>query len=86
MSAADTQARIAAAKHAKRILADAVKYVSRQWGHGWPRLSDSQREALVRAEILSEIDRIPTSLTDAETYRSHVDALAEAAMRWQSTP
>jgi hypothetical protein len=46
-----------AEKHAEKRLKEAVKYVSRQWGNGWPRLGVTFQEALIRAEILAEINR-----------------------------
>jgi hypothetical protein len=69
--------------HAQKRLREAVKYVSRQWGGGWPRISGSLQQALVRAEILAEIYRSVDSGTDPAAYREHVEALAAAAMRWE---
>jgi hypothetical protein len=69
-------------KHAAKRLAEAVKYVARQWGHGWPRLSDGQRQSLVRAEMLAEIHRAQ-GLGEAATYRELVEAMAHAAMQWE---
>jgi len=71
-----------AEKHAKRRLDEAVKYVSRQWGSGWPRLSVGQREAFVRAEMLAEIHRAE-GLGEAGTYREMVEAMARMAMHWE---
>lgn len=64
-------------------LKDAVKYVSRQWGGGWSRLSPALREALVRAEILAEINRVDDAGTDPVAYRALVEELAAAAMAWE---
>ena len=66
---------------AQRRVANAVAYVSRQWGHGWGRLGESMQEALVRAEILAEIARLGIA-ADPVAYRSLVDELATFAMQW----
>jgi hypothetical protein len=70
--------------HANKIVKDAVKYVSRQWGHGWPRLGSTLQEALIRAEVLSEIARAPINeRVDPRAYMEHVNAMAMAACSWQ---
>jgi len=70
-------------KHAKQRLAEAVKTVLRRWGPGFNHLGDELRQAVVRAEVLAEIHRIPRNMVAAEDYRGYVEALAEAAMQWQ---
>lgn len=70
--------------HAEKVMKEAVKYVSRQWGHGWPRLGSTLQEALIRAEILAEIARAPTnSAVDPAAYMEHVNAMAMAAVQWR---
>ncbi len=65
--------------HAKKRVKEAVKYVMHRWGNGWLRLSDDFREALVRAEVLAEIARIPHNV-DLVRYKNLVDAMAMEAM------
>ena len=72
-----------AEKHAKRRLSEAIKYVARQWGGGFNRLSEGQRQALVRAEMLAEISRISGPDTDPEAYQELVSAIADAAIQWE---
>jgi hypothetical protein len=71
-----------AEKHAKARLAEAVKTVSRAWGHGFNRLGEGQQEALVRAEMLSDVHRAQ-GLGDAATYRELTEAMVEAAIMWK---
>ena len=74
-----------AEKHAKRRLKEAINYVSRHWGNGFNILSDSQRQALVRAEMLADISRISSVDTDPEVYKAMVSAMADAAVQWEGT-
>jgi len=71
--------------HAERRLKEAVKYVSRHWGNGFNIIGDSQRQALVRAEMLADIHRID-GMGEADTYRELVEAMAAAAMAWEWEP
>ena len=69
-------------KHAQSRLREVVKYVSRQWGNGWPRLSGGQQEAFVRAEMLAEIHRAQGLGDDPAAFREMVEAMASAAFQW----
>jgi hypothetical protein len=71
-----------AEKHAAKRVAAAVKSVAAQWGTGWNRLGTSVREALVRAEVLAEISRLPVHQIEPAQYHQMVDRLAVAAMQW----
>lgn len=68
--------------HAEQRLKEAEKYVAKQWGPGWNRLGVNIREALLRAEILAEIARIPVKIVDPKDYLELVNELATQAMRW----
>ncbi|SHG88044.1 hypothetical protein [Bradyrhizobium erythrophlei] len=68
----------------QRRIKEAARYVERQWGHGWPRLGQTLQEALVRAEILAEINRLDCTGTDPAAYRDLVEDLAFAAMQWEA--
>lgn len=65
----------------QRRLKEAVKYVSRQWGHGWNRLGPTLQEALVRAELLAEISRLSIGV-DTDGHSKLVDEIASVGMQW----
>ena len=69
----------------ERRMREIVKYVSRQWGHGWPRLGETMQQALIRAEALAEIARQDRRCDDA-AFHQFADDLATAAMRWEPQP
>lgn len=69
-------------QHVSGRMKECVAYVKRQWGNGFQDLGDTLQQALVRAEMLAEISRIPVSGSDPARYQTLVDAMAEAAMRW----
>lgn len=71
------------ARSVERRMKEALKYVKAQWGNGWQRLGPSLQEALIRAEILGEINRLDGAGTDPVFYRTLVEALATAAMQWE---
>lgn len=71
------------ARSVERRMKEALKYVKAQWGNGWQRLGPSLQEALIRAEILGEINRLDGAGTDPVSYRTLVEALATAAMQWE---
>jgi len=75
--------RITEQKHAKQRLTEALKTTLRRWGPGFNHLGDELRQAVMRAEMLAEIHRIPRNMVTADDYRSYVEALTEAAMQWQ---
>lgn len=69
-------------QHVKRRMKECVNYVKNQWGNGFPRLGETLRQALIRAEMLAEISRISSVDSDPARYQAIVDALARAAVRW----
>ncbi len=72
-------------KHAKQRLTEALKTLLRRWGPGLDRLGPDLLQAVVRAEMLAEIHRIPRNMVGADDYRACVEALTEAAMQYQTT-
>ncbi len=71
-------------KHAQQRVKGLVKDLSRSWGPGWARIGSTMQEALLRAEMLAEINRYAHLNTDPAEYRDLVEELIQAAIQWQA--
>lgn len=61
-------------------VSNAIKDVRKRWGHyAWSDMSATQRQALVRAEVLANISAIDTEHNGGA---AHIIGIATAACRW----